>query len=122
MAQSRNRVGGVIELLVNGTRYSARGNWTYSAAESMREAVVGADRVHGFTEKPTVPYIEGELTDRGDFDLAEAAGLADGTVVLRLANGKGKVLRNAWAAGEWVGNTEEGNVSVRFEGLSIEDV
>lgn len=118
-----NRVGGEIELVVNGERYRARGSWTYSSGTTVREGIAGADGVHGYKGMPRVPYIEGEITDHGRFDLERAhRELVDGTVVLRLANGKARVLRNAWAAGEWNGNTEEGNVSVRFEGLSMEEV
>lgn len=117
-----NRVGGLIEVLVNGERLSARGNWTFSAGTETREGIAGSDRVHGFKSVPRVPFIEGEITDRANFRMQAAARVEDATVILRLANGKAMVLRNAWAAGEWTGNTEEGNVSVRFEGLSIEEV
>jgi len=39
-------------------------------------------------------------------------------VTLQVANGKTIVLRNAWFAGEGTVQTEEGNIAVRFEGLS----
>ena len=117
-----NRVGGLIEVLVNGERLSARGSWTFSAGTEVREGIVGADRVHGYKSMPRVPFIEGEITDRQNLRLQALAKSENVTVTLRLANGKAMVLRNAWVAGETTGNTEEGNVSVRFEGLSIEEV
>lgn len=121
MANQR-RVGGVITAAVNGQRFLVRGNWTYSASKTMRESIVGSDGVHGYKETPRAAFIEGELTDRGDLDLQALSQTTDATVTLELANGKVVALRNAWAAGEWTGNTEEGNTAVRFEGDSLEIV
>jgi hypothetical protein len=115
------RVGGIIQVIVNGERQQAKGSWTYNLGIPEREAVVGMDGVHGYKESPRVPFIEGEITDRGDLDLAQLASMTDGTVVLSLANGKTVTLNDAWAAGEWTGNTEEGNIPARFEGMSAQE-
>lgn len=117
-----NRVGGIIELKVNGSIYSAKGNFTYNIGRNRKEAVVGADRVHGYKEMPQAPFIEGEITDRSNLDLAAFVGVTDATVYLRLANGKLIVLRQAWFAAEGTGNTEEGNIGVRYEGMSGEEI
>lgn len=117
-----NRRGGTIYLKVNGTLYDAKGNFTYSLGGTKKEAIVGADRVHGYKETPQVPYIEGEITDRADLSLSALQALADETVTVELANGKVFVLRNAWYAGEAKGQTEEGNIDVRFEGMSGEEI
>ena len=117
-----NRVGGVIELKVNGATYSAKGNFTYNIGRNMREAVVGADRTHGYKETPQVAFIEGEITDRANLSLDALTTLDNATAMLRLANGKLIVLRQAWYAGEGTGNTEEGNIPFRMEGMSGEEV
>lgn len=117
-----NRVGGVIELKVNGSTYSAKGNFTYNIGRNMREAVVGADRVHGYKEMPQAPFIEGEITDRSNLSLERLVTLDNATAMLRLANGKLIVLRQAWFAGEGTGNTEEGNIAFRLEGMDGEEV
>lgn len=111
------RVGGIIEFSVNGNRYNVKGNWTYNPGSNKREAVVGADGIHGYKEMPQVAFIEGEVTDTGDLDLVGLTNIVDATAVLGLANGKSFVLQEAWFAGEGTGNTEEGNVSARFEGI-----
>lgn len=116
------RRGGILQLLIGGERYDAKGNFTYNLGAPEREAIVGADEVHGYMEKPRVPFIAGEITDRGDLDLKSLASATDLTVILVLANGKTVVLRESWSAGEWTGNTEEGNVPVRFEGISAEEI
>lgn len=116
------RRGGIITVQVNGEVYQAKGNWTYNLGRPVREAIVGADTVHGFKETPQVAFIEGEITDSGTLDLAALATLENATVTLDLANGKYVALRDAWFAGEGTGNTEEANVAVRFEGISAEEI
>lgn len=117
-----NRVGGIIELKVNGSIFSAKGNFTYNIGRPRKEAIVGADRVHGYKETPQVSFIEGEITDRTTLDLEALTKTDNATVYLRLANEKLIVLRQAWFAAEGTGNTEEGNIGVRFEGMSGEEI
>lgn len=119
---SQQRRGGILFLKVGGERQDAKGNFTYNLGQPKRDGIVGADGVHGYKEMPQVPFIEGEITDRQTLDLAALLNVVDTTVTLELANGKVIVLRQAWYAGEGTGNTEEGNIGVRFEGLSAEEV
>jgi predicted heme/steroid binding protein len=116
------RRAGIIQVQVNGEVYDAKGNFSYNLGRPMREAIIGADAVHGFKETPQVPFIEGEFTDRGSLDVATLVTLEDATVTLSLANGKVIVLREAWFAGEGTANTEEGNIAVRFEGAGAEEI
>lgn len=118
----KKRVGGTIAFQIDGEVYNAKGNFTYHLGTPTREAVVGSSGVHGFKETHMPAYIEGEITDPGDVDLRALATATDVTATLQLANGKGVVLRDAWYAGEAVGNTEEGNVAVRFEAEEGEEV
>lgn len=116
------RRGGTISLQINGSLQDAKGSFQYNLGRPKKEAIVGADSVHGYKEVPQVAFIEGEITDKGDLDLAALVEMTDATVTLELANGKVIVLRSAWYAGEGTGNTEEGNVGVRFEGKSGEEI
>lgn len=121
MATPQRRAG-IIFVQVDGQQFDAKGNWSYNLGLPKRDGIVGADRVHGFKETPQIPFIEGEITDRSDVDLAKLLAIEDATVTLELANGKVVVLRNAWHAGEGTAQTEEANVAVRFEGLSAEEI
>lgn len=116
------RRGGMIQLQVNGVIHDAKGNFTYNLGAPVRETINGADRTHGYKETPQAAFIEGEITDRGDLDLKALVTLTGATVTLQLANGKVAVLREAWFSGEGTGNTEEGNIAVRFEGLSAQEI
>lgn len=118
---SKNRRGGILSLTVNGVRQDAKGNFSYNLGLPKREAIVGADGTHGYKETPQAAMIEGEITDRGDLDLAAFVQTVDATVTLAVANGKTVVLRNAWYAGEGTVGTEEGNLAVKFEGLSASE-
>lgn len=119
---AKNRIGGIIELKVDGRVYKAKGNFTYNLGRNRREGVVGADTVHGYKETPQVPFIEGEVTDGPDFSLDALTKIENATAYLRLANNKLIVLREAWYAGEGTGNTEEGNIGMRLEGMDAEEV
>lgn len=119
---SKNRVGGLISLKVDGDMYYAKGNFTYNIGIPRKEGVVGADRMHGFKETPQIPFVEGEITDRSDISIEKLRSITDATVTLELANGKIIVIRQAWEASEGTGNTEEGNAEVRFEGMSGEEI
>lgn len=118
----KNRVGGLIALKIDGDLVKAKGNFTYNLGAPKRDAVIGADAVHGYKEVVQVPFIEGELTDHRGMSLEALVYGEDKTITLELANGKVIVLREAWFAGEGTGNTEEGNIAIRFEGLSAEEI
>jgi hypothetical protein len=116
------RRAGLIQFNIDGVLYDAKGNFTYNLGRPKREAVIGADGVHGYKETPQPAFIEGEITDRGDLDLNSLVTMSGKTVTLTLGNDKVVALRDAWYAGEGTGNTEEANIAVRFEGKSAEEI
>lgn len=116
------RRGGIIQVQVNGVVYDAKGDFTYNPGSPKREALIGRDGVHGFTETVQAPFIEGEFTDSVNLDLKALTKTESATVTLALANGKTFVLRDAWYAADGDVNTGEGNIQVRFEGVQGEEV
>jgi hypothetical protein len=114
------RLGGIIQVQVDGKIFRAKGAFTYNPGSPKREAIVGSDTIHGFMEVPQVGFIEGEFTDGDDVDIPNLTLLKDVTVNLKLANGKMFVLRNAYFAAEGTTSTDEGNIGVRFEGRGEE--
>lgn len=117
-----NRRAGTINLQVNGNVYDAVGSFTYNLGRPKREMLTGPDRVHGYKELPQVPFVEGEIRDAGDLDVAALLDTVDATVTLRLADGKTIMLRDAAFCGEGNGDTEDGKIAVRWEGKSAEEV
>lgn len=116
------RVGGLIQVSANGVLYDAKGNFSYNLGRPKRTAVVGSTGVHGFSEEAQPAFVEGEITDRSTLDLAALADLEDATITLTLANAKVIVLREAWFAGDGTGNSEQGNIAVRWEAPAGEEI
>lgn len=116
------RRAGIIQFSVDGVSQDAKGSFSYNLGRPKREAIIGADRVHGYMDKPQVAFIEGEITDRAGLDLDKLVRMEGATVVLDLGVGKSIVLRDAFYAGDGTGNSEEGNIDIRFEGISAEEV
>lgn len=116
------RRAGMIQFQTNGEIQDAKGNFTYNMGAPKREAIIGADRVHGFKEVPQIAHIEGAITDRGNLDLRALVTMRDATVTLSLSNGKVIVLRDAWFAGDGNASTEQSEIEIRFEGANAEEV
>lgn len=110
-----NKRAGRIELKIDGAIVDAKGNFTYGLGQDMRESMVGADGIHGYKSTPQVAFIEGEITDAQNLSHSDLARVDGVTITLRLGNDKTIVLNEAYAAGEWQGQTEEANIGVRFE-------
>ena len=111
-------VGGIISFMRNGRRLLVKGNLTYGLGTAKRTAVVGLDGPHGFKVERQVPYFEGTITDDGELDLKELFEGTSDQIVAQLENGRTMALNDAWYAGEGSVSVEEGEVSVRFEGLT----
>jgi hypothetical protein len=116
------RRGGIITVTTNGVRYDAKGDFTYNLGRPKRKALVGSDGVHGYVDEPQPAFIEGKITDRGSLDLDALVTMKDASVMLDLGVGKVVALRDAWYAAEGTGNSAEGEIDFRFEGLSAEEV
>lgn len=109
---------GKITLKTDSLVWDAKGSFTYNIGADKRTAIIGADRVHGHYSQPQVPFIEGIITDDADLDLPALLNGKNLTVTLELANGKTIILRQGWYAGEGNVTTEQGEIAVRWEGLS----
>ena len=115
MPGTNNRRAGIIYLKIDGEQYDAKGSFSYNLGKPKRDAIIGADGVHGYKETPQVAYIEGAVTDADTLELATLVTLDNVTVTLELNNGKVVTLSNAWFASEGSGDTDEGEIAVRFE-------
>lgn len=116
------RRAGLIQLQVQGEIFDAKGNFTYNLGRPKREAIVGADGVHGYKETPQVAFIEGMITDRGTLDVAGLTTGTDLTITLTAGNGKVISLGEAWWAGEGAVTTEEAEIAVRWEAKTAEEI
>ncbi len=116
------RVGGILFIKVNGDLLQAKGEFTTNINPTKREGVVGQDGTHGYKEEPKIQFIEGTITDSSELDLEALYNTKDATVTAELANGKVHQLREAWFAGDGDYSTGEGEIAVRFEGMSGREI
>jgi hypothetical protein len=118
----QHRIAGLAYVRVDGAQYALRGNLTVSIDGEEREGVPGQDGMHGFIERPRVPYIEADLSDLGGLSLERLSRMTNTTVQAELANGKKYLLRNAWTSTPRELNTADGQVTVRWEGMRGEEM
>jgi len=116
------RIAGIAFLKVDGDLYPLRGNFTVSPSPIERAGIAGQDYVHGFSELPRVPYIEGDVSTVPELSVEDVANIINATVTAELANGKTYVLREAWSRAAFELNTREGQFRVRFEGVSCDEI
>ena len=111
------RMAGVAYVKVDGSQLPLRGNLTVSPTRYERTGVAGQDGVHGYAEKPRVPYIELDVSTITGVAVEDIDAMDDATVTAELADGRVFVLRNAWRAQTSEVNSKDGQFKVRFEGL-----
>lgn len=116
------RRAGIFYLKVNGQIFDAKGSFTYNLGRPKREGILGSSGPTGYKEMPQIPFCEGELTDSLGLSLDALTKITDATVTIELAVGKVFLLKNAYWASEGNVQTEEGNIALRFEGSSAEEV
>jgi hypothetical protein len=120
---SQNKRAGICYLKIDGEVKDAKGVFTYNLGAPKRTGIIGSNgKNQGFKEEGQIPFIEGVITDADDLDVAKLLEVKDTTITLELNNGKTFVLREAYHAGEGNVTTEEGEIAVRFEGISGEEI
>lgn len=119
---AQERVGGIIQVQVDGEVYRAKGDFSYNLGRPKRDTVMGVDGRHGYKDVPQIAFIEGEFTDSSSLNLDTLLNVENATVTISLANGKKVALFDAVFASEGTVSTGEGNIAVRFEGSQAEEV
>lgn len=115
-------ITGLLEFRVGGVVQRAKGNFTFNLGAPKRDAIVGSDSVHGYKEVPQMPFVEGEITDNVDLSITDLINTTQENVILTLRNGKKYSWPDAWYAGDGNVQSEEGNITVRFESVEAQEI
>lgn len=116
------RIAGIAYVKYNGRQLPLRGGFTVSPSATERTGIAGQDYVHGYSESPRVPFIEGDISLTPEVSIEELDAIEDATVTAELANGKVYVLRQAWTKSAHELNAGEGQARVRFEGTDCQEI
>lgn len=117
-----SRVAGSTFIAINGTTLAVKSNVKIGMGVEKRTVVLGQDGIHGFKGEFQVPFIEFTATNRNDLDLKALLASENNTVTAQQPGGKTYALRGAWQAGDGEVNLDEGEITLRFEGLSIDEI
>lgn len=108
------RRGGLRQMTVNGEVYDVKGNVVLNDGHPLREPIEGADRMHGYMERPQAARAEVTLTDRAGLDKDALFNLQGVTIQFLLGTGETFTLPEAYTGGDGNYSTETGEISVTF--------
>jgi Phage tail tube protein len=116
------RVAGTAYLKVDGNQYPLRGNFTVTPSMIERAGIAGQDYIHGYSEMPRVPSIEGDVTTVPGLSVEAFEAQVDVTVTAELANKSTYVLREGWCVSALAINARDGIVRVKWEGITCDEL
>jgi hypothetical protein len=116
------RIAGIAHLTVAGDQIMLRGNLNVSPSSVERTMLVGQDAVHGYQELPRVPFIECDMSTMPGVYIEDLLLQTDVTIVAELANGMVYTLTQANCKGGFEINSRDGQVRIRWEGITCQEV
>ena len=116
-------LGGTGTVRVGDKMLPFRGSMSWNFQTAEKKGIAGRDKsVHGFTEEPKVPHIEGEFTWDGGYTTRELEAIQDATVSVVLNDGRQLVLRGAYVAGDIAPSLDDAKCKLKFEGVDGEEI
>ena len=115
-----NHLSGRATIVAGGKRLASKPGAKINIGNLERTGEIGDSGVLGYIEKVTVPFVECTIAHSASTSLQEYADMTDVTVSFETDTKKSFVLRNAWNA--TVIEMTNGEVALRFEGMSCEEV
>ncbi|MGO3892461.1 MAG: phage tail tube protein [Paenalcaligenes sp.] len=106
------RIAGTVYVKVDGVQLTTTGAFSLPIGDVTRETLEPGY----FSEKARVPYVKGDVLHTSDFPIDKITQGTDMTVTVELNNGRTYTLVGAYLVGESESNTEDGKVSLEFEG------
>ncbi|WP_298281259.1 phage tail tube protein [Acidocella sp.] len=122
MSGTQNRRAGIAYLSIDGSNYDVVSDAEYFANSVKRESLTGQSGVQGYSEMPVTGYISATIRDAGSLTVASFNAMTSSSLVLTLANGKRVYGDGMWCTEVEAVKTQEATFSVKFEGVSVEEL
>lgn len=106
------KVAGTAYIKSDGEQFDVTGNAEAPLMDVKRESILPGF----YKEEDLVPYIQMECLFTKGFPLKKLKDSVDQTVTLELQNGRVYVLTGGYVVGEPAANSDEGKVTLRWEG------
>ena len=120
---TKNRVGGITALDIDGTKVQVRGNASVNLGQPKREGVTGLDEMHGYTEKPQMPGGSCEISDTAGISIKDTIlNMTESTVTFTYANGKKYFFEEAFYIGDGNIESEEGKLNFEFGAMFGDEI
>jgi hypothetical protein len=122
MSDAPNRLAGTAYLSLDGVSVQLVGEFSWKPSTPTREALLGEDGFHGYSEKPAVGEIKAKLRDSGNVSVTQLGKAVDITVTVLLANGKTVVGRDMFVTEQPTVSTDDATIDMTWQGASVEEV
>ena len=116
------RIAGTAFVTVNGEQIPLRGNLTIQSSAFERTMLAGQDGIHGYQEIPSVQFVEGDFSTIPQLLMEELDGQVNETVVVQAANGRIYSFTEAMCKAGSEPNLLDGQVRIRWECVSAEEI
>ena len=117
------QLAGRAYIKVNGKLLRSQNGAKLNPGGVSRNAVIGDNAVHGYTEKTEAPSVECTVSHAADTDVTALGKITGATVTFETDNGVTYTLREAWVVEppEFTAN-DNAEVSLKFEAINCERV
>ena len=121
MADS-NRLAGTAYLAINGKSMALAGDFAYQVSTPTREALVGQDGYHGYSEKPGHGVITATLRNSDKVSLTDLGNLVAATITVELANGKTVIGGQMFTTEKPKAKADDAGIEIEWHGPSVTEM
>lgn len=115
-------VAGTAYVKLDGGQLALSGSLKIQPSDVERAGVTGLSGIGGYKESPAIPSIEIQVFDVPEISLTALKNVKNSTVTAEVSNGKVYVLSNAWSCPPFDLDGAEGQVTIKFEGMSCNEL
>lgn len=116
-----SQITGRAFIRVNGSQLKSRPGATINVGGFNNETVNGDDGVHGFKQAVTQPSVGCTISHDENTSMTDLAKITDASITFETDTGKTLIMSPAWITQPPELNSQDGSVSLNFEGVRVEE-